>query len=70
MHGCTQTKEQQEEHHQLPPHENVSQGRWSQEEEWHSWLKDRLNTMFVDIPKRRASYLLYDGRRQSSISAI
>lgn len=30
--GDAETKGRQEEHHQLPPHENVPQGRWSKEE--------------------------------------
>lgn len=40
---CTEIEGHQEEHHQLPPDENVPQGCWTPQEERCSGLKDLNN---------------------------
>lgn len=38
--GKTEIAGREEEHHQLPPYENVPKGRWAPEEGWQAWLNE------------------------------
>lgn len=38
--GETEIAGREEEHHQLPPYENVSEGRRAPEEGWQAWLSE------------------------------
>lgn len=55
MHGRTETEDYQEEHHQLPSHENVPEGRRSPEERRSSWLDASTLYPFLLLLRRSSS---------------
>lgn len=67
----TETQGRQQEHHQLPPQENVPQGRRSQEEGQHPGLNLRSYVAFsLYPPRRRIEYMFGMEMELTTLAAV